>query len=157
MADNIDILVKLFETLQHSTNKSSEATNQLIVQQLELVNQIKNLPVEDLRRALKEHAKDSAENINDCNTNMSNLYSKIMTEMRSINSKLSKMIIVFSVIVSVATGGYFVIKATVDSDSYIEKHLNGKFKELSEQITQEREDRIKSLRDELQNDDRAIQ
>lgn len=160
MADNIDILVKLFETLQASTDKSSEATNQLIVQQLELVNQIKNLPVEDLKVALKEHAKDSAQNISNSQSHLSGLSDVIMKELRVINAKITKMIIIFSVIITVSTGGYFVIRTVADSDQYIEEHLDGKFENLSNQISKEREDRIKTLKEELQdlsNSNRNVQ
>lgn len=151
MADNIDILVKLFETLQAASDKNSEATKQLIIQQLELVNQIKSLPVDDLRQALKEHAKDSAANIDACSQVVSVTSNDVMSLLRSVNGKLTKMLIALGLIVTIATGGYFVIRSTVDNEQIIEKHLDKKFNEMSERISKERAEDLEEIRQQMRN------
>lgn len=110
MSDNIDILVKLFETLKSSSDRNEDATQKLIVQQLELVSHIKNLPIEDLKNALKEHASDSKKNIDDCEDVVEIETHKVMELLRSINDKISRMILVVVVSFSVVTAGYFLIR-----------------------------------------------
>ena len=149
MSDNIDILVKLFETLKTSTDKNEESTKQLIIQQLELVNQIKSLPIDDLRQALKEHASTSSKDIDSCSETVTATSTDLMVEVRKLTSKINKLLIAISVIISVATTGYFVIKATVDSEAIIEKNLQKKFDLLSSKITKERTKEIEKLREEI--------
>lgn len=151
MTDNIEILVKLFETLKASSDKNEETTRQLVVQQLELVNQIKNLPIEDLKQALKEHAKDSANNIDACSQVVSVTSNDVMGELRSIKGKLTKLLIAIGLVVTIATGGYFVLRAVSDSDQIIEKHLDKKFHELSDQITKERESELEDIRQQMRD------
>lgn len=149
MTDNIEILVKLFETLKNSSDKNEEATRQLIVQQLELVNQIKHLPIDDLKQALKDHAKESAKDMNACTEVVSVTSSDVMAELRIIKGKLTRMLIALGLIVSIATGGYFIIRATADNEAVIEKHLDKKFDELSDKITRERSDELDKIREEM--------
>lgn len=151
MTDNIEILVKLFETLKTSSDKNEEATRQLILQQLELVNQIKNLPIEDLKLALKEHAKESTKDMNSCTEVISVTSSDVMAELRNIKGKLTKMLIALGLIVSIATGGYFIIRATADNDRIIEKHLDKKFNEMSNQISKERAEDLNEIRQQMRD------
>jgi len=151
MTDNIEILVKLFETLKASSDKNEETTRQLVVQQLELVNQIKNLPIEDLKQALKEHARDSAKNIDACSQVVSVTSNDVMGELRSIKGKLTKLLISIGLIVTIATGGYFIVRAVSDSDQIIEKHLDKKFDALSDQITKERASDLEDLRQQIRD------
>jgi len=150
MTDNIEILVKLFETLKTSSDKNEESTRQLIVQQLELVNHIKNMPISDLKQALKDHAKESAQDIDTCSETITTTTTDLMKELRSMHSKVTKMLIALALIVSIATGGYFIIRATADNDTIIQKHLDKKFNELSKQISKERQDEIQKLREEME-------
>lgn len=149
MTDNIEILVKLFETLKTSVDKNEDATKQLIIQQLELVSHIKSLPVNDLREALKEHAKESAKEINACTEVVSVTNSDVMSLLRSISGKLTKLFVVIGLIITISTTGYFIIRAVSDSDTIIEKHLDEKFKELSDQISKERNEELDKIREEM--------
>jgi len=110
MNDNINILVKLFETLKHSSDKNEEVTQTLIIQQLELVSHIKHLPIEDLRSALREHATDSKKNFNDVSNNIELKSINILRGLSNINNKVSRMILVVVVAFTVVTSGYFLIK-----------------------------------------------
>jgi hypothetical protein len=114
MSDNITILVKLFETLKEASDKNEDATQQLIVQQLELVGHIKHLPIEDLRQALKDHAKDSADNIDSCTETVEITGKDLMTEIKKLASKVNKMILVVLVTFAVLTGTYVFISNVAD-------------------------------------------
>jgi len=114
MSDNITILVKLFETLKEASDKNEDATQQLIVQQLELVGHIKHLPIDDLRQALKEHAKESTDNIGSCVETVKFSVEDLMTEIKKLASKVNKMILVVVVTFTVLTGTYVFISNVAD-------------------------------------------
>jgi len=114
MSSNIDILLKLFETLKESSDKNEEATQQLMVQQLELVGHIKYLPIEDLKQALKDHAKNSAEGIDLCTETVKITSEDLMAEVKRLASKVNKMILVVLVTFTVLTTTYVFISDVVD-------------------------------------------
>jgi len=117
MSDNIDILLKLFETLKDSSDKNENTTQQLIAQQLELVGHIKHLPIEDLRQVLKDHAKDSAEDIDACSETVENTSGDLMEEIKNISGRVNKMIIVVVVAFTVLASAYGIVKTVGDSES----------------------------------------
>jgi len=121
MSDNINILLKLFETLKDSSDRNENATQQLIVQQLELVGHIKHLPIEDLRAALREHAKESSEDIDACSETVESTSGGLMAEIKTLISKVNRMILVVIVAFTVSGIAYSVIKTLYDSDSKFDK------------------------------------
>lgn len=116
MSDNISILVKLFETLKTSSDKNEEATQKLIVQQLDLVGHIKHLPIQDLKDALAAHAKDSKKEVNDCTENVDIKTSDLMVEVVKLNNKVSKMILVVVATFTILMGSYVIIRSVADKD-----------------------------------------
>jgi len=116
MADNIDILVKLFDTLKASTDKNEDTTQQLIGQQHELVNYIKNMPIKDLHAALKEHSKDSKINIDDCSGTVQSTSNDLMVEIKGLAGKVSKMILVVVVAFTIVMGGIGIVATVTDTD-----------------------------------------
>ncbi len=114
MSDNISILVTLFETLKTSTDKNEEATQQLIVQQLDLVGHIKHLPIQDLKDALASHATNSKKEVDDCSDNVDTKTSDLMAEIVKLSGKVSKMILVVVVAFTILMGSYVVIRSIAD-------------------------------------------
>jgi hypothetical protein len=115
MADNIDILVKLFETLKDSSNSTKDTTQKLIIQQLELVNYIKSLPIDDLKQALKEHSKESADDIDSCTETVKSKNDGVMEEIKKLSNKVRIMIIVVLVTFTILTGGYAIMRTAAES------------------------------------------
>ena len=113
---NVNVLVKLFETLKESINKDEAATLKLIMQQLDLVNQIKQLPVSELKSMLKEHATESSDDIDECSGTVELKTDEILTAIAKLANRVKVMIVAVSVAITVATGGYFVIRAVNDND-----------------------------------------
>jgi Mg2+ and Co2+ transporter CorA len=111
MSNNIDILLKLFATLKESSDKNEEATQQLILQQLDLVGHIKHLPIEDLRQALKDHAKDSASDIDSCEETVTTTSADLMTAINNVGNKVTKIILVVSVAFTIAIATYGIMKS----------------------------------------------
>lgn len=142
--DNITILIKLFDTLKESSNRNEESTQKLIMQQLELVGQIKNLPVDDLKQALKEHAKDSADNIDNCSGIIELKTADIMDMLRTVINKLNKIMLIAIVVASVLSGGYFIVRTVTESQQNKVYITDEQTQILLDSIKQQLEDHIKT-------------
>ena len=116
MSEAIETLNKLFDTLKDASNRNEAATNKLIDQQLELVTHIKTMPVEDLRTALREHALKSEQEMKEC-TDQLGQSGDIMSEIKKLSTKVTKMLIVVSVTLAVATGGYFLLRYAAEKNT----------------------------------------
>jgi len=150
MADSIDILVKLFDTLKSSTDKNESSTQQLIGQQQELVSYINNLPIKDLHIALTAHSKEAKTDIDDCTDTVSTTTNNLMDEIKKINNKVSKMIFVVIAAFSILMGSYVVIRSVADNNSQFDEWQEGADKahtEILDNVTQQ----ISNLRRELAN------
>lgn len=143
--DNITILIKLFDTLKESSNRNEESTQKLIMQQLELVGQIKNLPVDDLRQALKEHAKDSADNIDNCSGIIELKTNDIMEALRTIINKLNKITLIVVIVTSLLSGGYFIVKTVTDTQKDKVYFTDEQTQTLLENIKQQLDDHINPI------------
>jgi hypothetical protein len=132
MGDPVEILSKLFDNLKDASNRTEAATQKLIDQQMEVVGHIKAMPINDIRKALDEHAMESR------------------TTQQSILSRVTKMLIIVSVAVTVSTLGYFMIRYTAENQitstwekKYIqikkeeEKQIDAKLEYMMEQIREE--------------------
>lgn len=110
MRDDIDLLLKLFDILKDSSDKNEEATQQLILQQIEMLNYMKNMPIADLRRALKEHSEKSGEDIDTCTETVETTTGDIMSAINNIARKIDRMLWAVGIIVSLLAPGYFIIR-----------------------------------------------
>jgi beta-lactamase regulating signal transducer with metallopeptidase domain len=140
MDDNITILIKLFDTLKESSMKNEASTQKLIMQQLELVSQIKNLPVEDLKTALKEHAKESVNNIDNCSGMIELKTADIMDMLRVILNKINKISLIVWIVLSVLSASYIIVKAV---DSYT------KSDKIEETVSNEKIEMINDIKKQL--------
>jgi len=162
MSDNISILVKLFETLKTSTDKNEEATQGLIVQQLDLVGHIKHLPIQDLKDALEVHSKDSKKEVDNCSENVDIKTSNLMVEVANLNNKVSKMILVVVVAFTIVMASLGIINRISDKSKLYNyevietsqsKEFNDSMDTLLNEINEIRND-MKSLHsnDNLEDD-----
>ena len=53
--ENVELMVKLFETLKESSDKNESTLRQLIEQQHSLISLIEYMPVKELHQSLKDH------------------------------------------------------------------------------------------------------
>ena len=151
MANNIDILLKLFATLKESSDKNEEATKQLILQQLELVGHIKHLPIEDLRQALKDHAKESSEEIDSCEETVTTTSEDLMTELKKMSNKVSKMILVVVVAFTILTGAYIIIRSVADNQESISATQEAQHRKVATDVIEEIRKEIRKLHNEDEN------
>jgi len=144
MSDPIDTLTKLFDTLKDASFRNEQSTQRLIDQQLELVSHIKDMPIEEVKRALQSHASETKSGFNERIATTATL----LAEIKKIGAKVTKMIIVVSVTLTVATAGYFLIKYAAEHD----KHPPVDWQSKYEQIEKEQQDMIDSKLEKLMKD-----
>lgn len=114
MTDSIEILVKLFDTLKEASDENKRTTQVLVSQQQELVNYIKTLPIVDFKELLKDHATKSGTDIDACTLKVETKTESILQKMRSIDGKITKMLIVITVFVGLLAVAYFIARSTTD-------------------------------------------
>ena len=114
MTDSIEILVKLFDTLKEASDENKRTTQVLVSQQQELVNYMKTLPIVDFKELLKEHATKSGTDIDACTLKVETKTESILQKMRSIDGKITKMLIVITVFVGLLAVAYFIARSTTD-------------------------------------------
>lgn len=94
MAENIDLMIKLFDTLKQASDKNESSILSLIQQQDKLVGHIEHLPIKDLQDALKEHNKDSKDDIDSCTETVESKTDNILEGLSEIKEKVKTMITV---------------------------------------------------------------
>jgi len=153
MNENIDVLLQLFGMLKESSDKNEDATQQLIVQQLDLVSHIKHLPIDDLRAALKEHQKTSADDIDACTETVESTTGDLMDELKKISGRVNKMILVVSVAFSLMVGTYILVRSVSDSDTKfnawqkkIEEKQNSEHQAIADEVIEKLRDEIRKLK-----------
>ena len=115
MADNVDLMVKLFETLKQSSDKNEATLQKLIEQQHSLIGHIEYLPIKDLQIALKDHNKDSSDNISACTDTVETTSTSILEKVRKIDSKIGKMITVVLVAFGLFSITFIIARMTMDT------------------------------------------
>ena len=93
----IDLLLKLFDTLKDSLKDIHTANNALLTNQNDISNHIKGLPMEEVKQLLKDHAKESSDDIDSCTETVESKSDTILNEIKIIKDKIKTMIIVVSV------------------------------------------------------------
>jgi len=106
----MDIMLKLFDTLKQSSDKNEATIQKLIEQQHTLIGHIEYLPIKELQDSLKDHNKETSDDINSCTETVETTSDVILTKVNSIDTKIGKMILIvivaftlFSMSVLIAT------------------------------------------------------
>ena len=100
MAD-IDLLIKLFDTLKDTMKDQNDAHHALLTNQNNIGNYIKTMPMEEIKQMLKEHAKESSSEIDSCTETVETKSDKILEEVKVIQGKIKTMVVVVLVSVSI--------------------------------------------------------
>ena len=93
----IDLLLKLFDTLKDSLKDINIGNNALLTNQNDISNHIKGLPMEEVKQLLKDHAKESSDDIDSCTETVESKSDTILNEIKIIKDKIKTMITVVSV------------------------------------------------------------
>ena len=117
----VDLLLKLFDTLKDASKETQQLCHALLTNQNNITNYMGNLPMDELKMALRDHAKDSSDEIGTCTETVETKTDNILSVVKTIDSKVGKMILVVLVSFSLFSIAFFMGKYTSgDADKFIE-------------------------------------
>ena len=106
MNGSSDFIIKLFDTLKESTDKNERTMQTLINQQQILVDTVKHMPINEIRKEIQDHIESAQKERN-----------VILDHIIKMDFKITKMIITVVVAFSILAGGYLFIRSVVDHTS----------------------------------------
>ena len=112
---DFELLIKLFDTLKDSSKETQQLCHTVLTNQQNIGNYIKTLPMTDLKDALKEHSKDSSQDIGTCKDKVEATGIDLMKELKGMATKINRMILVVIVAFTIVTGGYLIMRSAVDT------------------------------------------
>lgn len=90
----IDLLIKLFDTLKDASKETQQLCHAMLTNQNNIGNYMKSLPMDDLKQALKDHSKESTDEIGTCTETVESKSDNILERVKAIEGKIGKMILV---------------------------------------------------------------
>ncbi len=136
----IDLLLKLFDTLKDAIKETQGLCHAMLTNQGNIGNYVKNLPAE-----LKDHAKESSDNIGTCQETVEEQTGALLVEMRELKQKVRTMILVVTIAFTLFGAAVFVGRMVVESDTVhdqlleeMERRFEKKIEELRKTIQQKK-------------------
>jgi len=135
----VDLLIKLFETLKDALRDTNQLCQAMLNNQTSIANHMKTLPIEDLKQVLKEHSKESSDDIGTCTETVETQGVNILNEIRDLKGKVKTMIIVVVVAFTLFSSVLLVGKLMVDTD---QTHEELKI-EIIRELNKKRSEKVK--------------
>ncbi len=146
--DNVELMVKLFDTLKESSDKSESTLRKLIEQQHSLISLIEYMPVKELHETLKNHHKDSSTEIGTCTDTVTTTSDSILEKVKGIENKIGRMILVVIVAFSVLSAGFIVGRITLEG-KLIESTNVAEHQEIIDALRKSMEEEFRKIRKEI--------
>jgi len=140
MSDPIETLNRLFDTLKDASVRTENSADKLIDQQIKLIGEIKNMPIADIKIALKEHADQTELDKKDIDTHTN----EIMDMLRTILGKVNKMMTIFALVIAITMASYVIIRYLAEDNTKIET--------LREELREERKTEQKAIVEEIKKE-----
>ena len=99
----VDLLLKLFDTLKDSSKDTQQMCQAMLSNQTNISNFMKNLPLAEIKEMLKDHAKESGDDIGTCTETVESQTDAILKEVRQLKGRIKTMITVVIVTFSLFT------------------------------------------------------
>jgi len=146
----VDLLIKLFETLKDALRDTNQLCQAMLNNQTSIANHMKTLPIEDLKQVLKDHSKESSDDLKDhskessddigtCTETVETQGVNILNEIRDLKGKVKTMIIVVVVAFTLFSSVLLVGKLMVDTD---QTHEELKI-EIIRELNKKRSEKVK--------------
>lgn len=103
----IDLLLKLFDTLKDAIKDIQLMCQAMLTNQNNIGNYVKSLP-----DALKDHAKESSDEIGTCTETVEAQSDTVLNEIRELKGKVKTMIIVVVVAFTLFTAAVMIARLT---------------------------------------------
>ena len=147
----VDLLLKLFDTLKDASKDNYQLAQALLTNQNNIGNYIRSLPLDDLKQALKDHSKDSSDEIGTCKETVETKSDDILTEVKKISSKIKTMIIVvvvaFTLFGAASLIGVIAYNTRAKTDAVSKEAAD--YKSKQHEHDQLKKEIIESVRDEF--------
>jgi len=160
MADE-SVFLKLFDTLKEAINEMNSTLKDLLSNQQTIGNYVESLPIKEFKDTLKEHNKESSDNIDECTEVVNTQSSDILKKLDKIYAIVFKTTVVVSVFITIVSC-IFTYNKYLKSDSehdQLEKTIITLQKTLKEEIekSNKRNDEQIKLIDGLRKTIRELQ
>lgn len=135
MAD-VDLLIKLFDTLKDSSKDTQVMCQAMLTNQTNIGNYIRNLPLEELKNLIKDHAKTSEDDIESCTETVQTKSDNILKEVNTLKGKVKTMITVVIVAFSLVTVAVLIggIISRQKAETYSTEQIDHDHEELKKEI-----------------------
>jgi len=147
-----NLLIKLFDTLKDASTETQRMCYAMLENQNNIVNNMQNIPIQELRDALKEHSKESTDEIDACTETVETKTNKILDKVNIIDTKIGKMITVVLVAFSLLAISFIVGRLSMES-STVEKKIEQKedeeHKKVVDAITNSMKEEFDKIRKEI--------
>ena len=154
MAD-VDLLIKLFDTLKESNKETTQISHALLQNQNDISNYIKNLPMNEIKQLLKDHVKESSSEIDSCTEIVEEKSDTILEEVKTISGKIKTMIIIvlvaFSLFSAAALIGVIISKNDESKKGYdklieaVNEAIDEKFRTFKEESDRKDDEILKAI------------
>jgi gas vesicle protein len=112
----VDLLIKLFDTLKDSIKDMQNLCQALLTNQTSIGSYMKSLPMDEVKQLLKEHSKESTDEIGTCTETVETQTDTILTEVRDLKGKVRTMIIVVLVAFALFTSAVLIGRLSIDTN-----------------------------------------
>jgi len=138
----IDLLLKLFDTLKDQLKDIHTAFQALLTNQNNIGNYIRNLPMEEVRQLLKDHTKDSSDEIGTCKETVETKSDDILGAVDSMKERVDRMILIIKVAfalfgVAILIGGITYNYLGKHDQKVMEEQKQDEHKELKQELKEE--------------------
>lgn len=139
-----NLILKLFDTLKDAITNMNDTLKELLNNQKNIADYMKTLPIKDLKESLKDHSKESTDNIDECTQTVELQSGDILKAINNLKDIITKTIVIVGVFFTIVTSGWF-YKAFLQGPTYVDNMLQDTISELK-----------KTLEDEKTKNDNAI-
>ena len=151
MAD-VNLLIKLFDTLKDSSKDTQQMCQSMLSNQASISHYIKSLPLDELKGLIKDHAKNSEDDIGICKDAVEEKSDDILKEVKGMTGKVKTMITVVIVAFSLFTiAGLIGVIAYESRKPKLNEHVDEFYRQEEADIRHDelKKEIIDSLKEEL--------
>ena len=98
-----NVIIKLFDTLRDAIKDMHFTLKEMLSNQKTIATYMETLPIDDLRTSLKDHNKESTDNIDECTEVINNQSHDIMKKLDKIHTIIYKTTVVVWVFIGVVS------------------------------------------------------
>lgn len=132
-----NFILKLFDTLKEAITNMNDTLKELLNNQKSIGEYMKTLPIKELKDSLKEHNKESNDNIDECTQTVNLQTVDVLKSISDLKDIITKTIVIVGVFFTIVTSGWF-YKAFLQGPTNADNTLQDTISELQQTLEDER-------------------